>query len=89
VVLGRLLDGGQFPPDAGAGDARTEQHLREDIGIEHALHGNAFGGGLDSEHAANGVHQRLAMVRAGAPHQGAIDIEQNQSRMWDRQATIM
>ncbi len=54
------------------------QHRSEDIRIEHAVHGNTFGGGFEAGDLTDGVHQRLPVVRAGAAHQRSVDIEKNQ-----------
>ena len=39
---------------------------------------NSVGGGFEPGDLAHGVHQRLPVMRAGAAHQRAIDIEKNQ-----------
>ena len=54
-------------------------HQREDIGIEHALDGNAFGIRVQPGHAANSLDQGFAMVGAGAADERAINIEEDQS----------
>ena len=56
---------------------RAAHHRCEDIRIEHAMHGDSFGCRLESGDLADGIHQRLAMVRPGAAHERSIDVEQN------------
>jgi hypothetical protein len=54
------------------------QHVLYDYGVEHALHGNAFGGGLDSGHAAHAINQGFAVMRAGAADKRSINIEKSE-----------
>ena len=70
--IARLISGGSTPG--------VQQHHRQDVRIQHALHRDALRGGLDAGHVAHGIHQRLAVVRAGAAHQRAVDIEEDQRR---------
>ena len=63
---------------AACDDAGIAQHASEDIGIEHAVHGDVIGAGFNSGDLADGIDQRLAMMRAGAADEGAIDIEEDE-----------
>ena len=76
--------GGADEPGRGAGAAH---HLVKDHGIEHALHGDAFGGGAEAGNAANAFHQGFAVMGPGTAGQGAVDIEENQSAV-DQTAII-
>jgi N-carbamoylputrescine amidase len=58
--------------------ARAAQHDRQNVGVEHTLDGDALGGGFEAGDPADGVDERLAVMRPGAAHQRAVDIEQNQ-----------
>jgi hypothetical protein len=52
--------------------------LGEDVGIEHAVNGDAIRGGFEAGDAAYGVDKSLAMVWAGTADEGAVDIEENE-----------
>jgi hypothetical protein len=41
------------------------------------VHGNAFGRGFNSGDLPDGINERLTVVRTGAAHKSAIDIEEN------------
>ena len=60
------------------GRAGVAEHAREDVGIEHAVDGNAIGGGFEAGDAADGIDKRLAVMRPGATDQGAVDIEEDE-----------
>jgi N-carbamoylputrescine amidase len=64
--------------DVGTLQPGRAQHERQNIGIEHPVNRNSFGGGGGAGHLANRVHQRLPVMRTGPPHQRAIDVKQNQ-----------
>ncbi len=78
VALGRALDVRQRLADLRARRSGGAQHDGEDVRIEHALYGNAVGGGVEAGDAADAIGQRLAMMRAGAPDERAVDIEEDQ-----------
>ena len=59
----------------------VREHAGENIAIEHALHGHAFGGGFDAGGAADGVDQGLAMMGTRAAQQGSVDIEKHQGSL--------
>ena len=59
---------------------RRAHHLRQDIRIEHAVHGYSVGGCFDAGDLPDGIHQRLPVMRARAAHQRSVDIEQDQIR---------
>ncbi len=42
------------------------------------MHRDALGRCLETRYPPNRLHQRLPMMRAGPPHQRAIDIEENE-----------
>ena len=56
-------------------NALALQHLAENVCVEHAVHRDAFSSSFDAGHGADGIYQSLAMLRSGAPHQRAVDIE--------------
>ncbi len=66
MSLGESDHGGHVPPDARWRNAGICEHARENIAIEHALHGHALGGGLQARYLSDGVDQRLAMMRTRA-----------------------
>jgi N-carbamoylputrescine amidase len=68
--------GGANELGRGAGPAH---HFAEDHGIEHALHGDAVGGGVEAGDAADAFHQGFAVMGPGTAGEGAVDIEENQS----------
>ena len=41
------------------------------------MYGNALGSRLASGNGTDGIRQRLPVVWPGAPHESAIDIEEN------------
>ena len=67
-----------MPPDTRWRNTGVREHARENIAIEHALHGHAFGGGLEPGDAPDGVDQGLAMMRTRAAQQSSVDIEEHQ-----------
>jgi hypothetical protein len=58
--------------------AGAPHHGRQNDRIEHALHGDSLGGGFEAGDAADALHQRVAVVRAGTPGERAVDIEEDQ-----------
>ena len=78
VALGGAQDLGHRFANQGALGAGPAQHRRHNVRVQHPLHGDAVGGGFQSRHAADAMDQRFAVMRAGAPHQRAVDIEENQ-----------
>ena len=71
-------DLGHLPPDGTGRRAGVAEHAREDVGIEHTVHGDVIGAGFEAGHRAHGVYQRLAVVRAGAPDQSSVDVEKDE-----------
>jgi hypothetical protein len=53
-------------------------HARQDIGIEHAMHRDMIGAGLETGHPPHRFHQRLPVMRPGPPHQRTVDVEKYQ-----------
>ena len=66
-----------MPPDARRRNTGVGEHARENIAIEHALYGYAFGGGLEARYLPDRVDQRLAMMRSRAAQQSSVDIEKH------------
>ncbi len=81
VALGRAPASPASPARALPRNPGVPHHHRQDVGVEHALHGNAVGGGFEARHAADALHQRFAMMRARPAHQCAVDIEENQGAL--------
>jgi hypothetical protein len=79
VELLRAADDlGHGAANGGRGGAGVAQHTGEDVGIEHAVDGDVVGGGFEAGDAADGIDERLAMMRAGAAEEGAVDIEEDE-----------
>jgi len=66
-----------MPLDARSRNTGVRKHAGENIAIEHALHGNAFGGCFHAGSTANGVDQSLAMMRTRAAQQSSINVEKH------------
>jgi hypothetical protein len=62
--------------DLGRVETHFGQHLRQDVGVEHAVYGDSVSGGFDAGNETNGVDERLAVVGSGATDEGAVDIEE-------------
>src|ERR1022692_1357858 len=69
---------GHGAANGGRGRAGIAQHAREDVGIEHAVDGDVVSAGFEAGDAADGIDERLAMVRPGAADEGAVDIEEDE-----------
>jgi len=78
VALRGTLDFGRGLAGERTFGAGAVHHFHDDRRVQHALPGNAFGGGFEARYLANAMNQRLPVMRPGAAHQGAIDIEQDQ-----------
>ena len=52
--------------NGGRGRADVAQHAGGDVGVEHAVDGDAIGAGFEAGDAADGIDERLAVVRSGA-----------------------
>jgi hypothetical protein len=68
--------------DSGANDtlghSGVRHHNSKDVSIQHARYRNSLRRGVDAGDAFHGIHQRFAVVRAGAAHQRSIDIKKHQ-----------
>jgi len=69
--------GRHVPPDDRSRNPGVGEHTRENVAIEHTLHGDAIGGGLNAGSAANRLDQCLTMMRTRAAQQSSIDIEKH------------
>lgn len=76
--LGLGDDGGEGPEGFGALEACDFEHEHEDVSIEHALDGNAVGGGGPAGDVKNSVFESLTVVGPGAAEQRAVDVEQDE-----------
>lgn len=47
------------------------------------MNGDAFGAGFDTGDLEDSIDQRLAVMRAGAADERAVDVEENQVRNGD------
>ena len=75
--LGRLDNRRHGKPYVRGGRARVAHHARQDVGVEHTLDGDAVSGALQPGHPPDRVDQGFAVMRSGAPHERAVDIEQH------------
>ena len=81
IALGGGEDFGHGGADELGSGAGAAHHFVKDDGIEHALHGDAFGGCAEAGDAADAFHQGFAVMGPGPAGQGAVNIEENQSTM--------
>ena len=58
---------------------RPSHHFAEDVGVEHPVHRDSFGGRRQTCYGPHGVYQCLPVVRAAAAQQRTIDIEQQEN----------
>src|SRR5580658_3949160 len=71
-------DLGHGAANGGLGCTSVAQHAGEDVGVEHAVDGDIVRRGFDACHAADGIDESLAVVRAGAADERAVDVEEDQ-----------
>jgi len=78
VTLGGAKDLGHGRAGQRAWGTGAAQHDGEDVGVEHPLDGDAVGGGFQTRDPAYAFDQGLPVMRAGAAHERAVNVEENQ-----------
>ena len=61
--------------DGLARGARRTHHHGQNVRVQHPLHGDAFGGGIEPRDPPYTLDQRGPVVRSGAADQSAVDVE--------------
>ncbi len=76
--LGLGDDGGEGLEGIGSLEPGDSKHEHEDVSIEHALDGNAVGGGGPAGDVKYSVFESPTVVGPGAAEQRAVDVEQDE-----------
>ena len=80
-VLGGFDQGRHSALDGGIIETTFAHHQREDVGVEHAVYGNAVGGEVKAGYYPHGFNERQTVMGTGAADQSAVDVEKDEGQL--------